>query len=62
MQKAHGIFVSPFTAQARNIAHYFADQNLDHWSAATVHSQQGTEADIVIFDSVNAGSCGCERG
>src|SRR5262249_47640942 len=27
------------------------------WSGATVHSQQGTEADFVIFDTVNAGSC-----
>ena len=33
-------------------------KELDSWSAATVHSQQGTEADFVIFDTVNAGSCG----
>ena len=28
----------------------------DPWTASTVHSQQGTEADLVIFDTVNASS------
>jgi AAA domain len=58
MAKVQGIFVSPFTAQARDIARFFAEERLDNWTASTVHSQQGTEADFVIFDTVNAGSCG----
>ena len=29
---------------------------LKSWEASTVHSQQGAEADIVVFDTVNAGS------
>jgi hypothetical protein len=56
--KAHGIFVSPFAAQARDIARFLAEEHLENWTASTVHSQQGTEADLVIFDTVNAGSCG----
>lgn len=58
MRKAKGLFISPFVAQARDIRNYLAEENLESWSAATVHSQQGTEADIVVFDTVNAGSCG----
>lgn len=54
--KANGLFISPFKAQAKEIASLFARSNLTSWSASTVHSQQGSEADIVIFDSVNAGS------
>lgn len=56
--KAQGVFVSPFAAQARDIARFLAEEHLESWSAATVHSQQGTEADIIIFDTVNAGSIG----
>jgi len=58
MRSAKGLFISPFVAQAREIRNYFAEENLENWSAATVHSQQGTEAEIVVFDTVNAGSCG----
>lgn len=54
--KANGLFISPFKAQAKEIASLFARSHLSSWSASTVHSQQGSEADIVIFDSVNAGS------
>lgn len=54
--KANGLFISPFKAQAKEIASLFARNHLSSWSASTVHSQQGSEADIVIFDSVNAGS------
>lgn len=53
-----GLFVSPFKAQARMVHSFFASNNLNSWMASTVHSQQGSEADIVIFDSVNAGSYG----
>lgn len=52
-----GLFLSPFKAQAREIAGFFAKEGIESWSAATIHSQQGTEADFVIFDTVNAGSC-----
>jgi hypothetical protein len=58
VQQMQGIFVTPFAAQARDIARFFAEGRFDHWTAATVHSQQGAEADLVIFDTVNAGSCG----
>jgi KaiC/GvpD/RAD55 family RecA-like ATPase len=51
-----GLFISPFKAQAKNIGKFFAENDIQNWSASTVHSQQGAEADIVIFDSVNAGS------
>jgi hypothetical protein len=51
-----GLFLSPFKAQAKAIAHFL--KNWPRWSAATIHSQQGAEADIVIFDTVNAGSTG----
>src|SRR5262249_49636439 len=33
-------------------------EGLDSWSSGTVHGRQGTEADVVVFDTVNAGSCG----
>jgi hypothetical protein len=58
VRKARGLFITPFRAQAREIAGYFAAEHLDGWSAGTVHGRQGTEADIVVFDTVNAGSCG----
>jgi hypothetical protein len=57
--RTSGLFISPFAAQAKKIQQYLATANLlDTWSASTVHSQQGQEADIVIFDTVNAGSNG----
>ena len=57
-RKVRGLFISPFKAQAKDIASYLAAEHLDAWSAGTVHGRQGTEADVVIFDTVNAGSCG----
>ena len=56
MANAKGLFISPFKAQAKEIASFFAKRELHNWSASTVHSQQGAEADIVLFDTVNAGS------
>ncbi|MCA9075807.1 MAG: AAA family ATPase [Planctomycetaceae bacterium] len=56
MRTARGLFISPFKAQAKEIDSYFASNLLHSWTASTVHSQQGSEADIVVFDSVNAGS------
>lgn len=58
LRTANGLFISPFKAQSKEIHSYFASNNMPSWSASTVHSQQGSEADIVIFDSVNAGSYG----
>lgn len=58
IRQAKGLFITPFKAQAKSIASYFAEEQMHSWSAGTVHAQQGTEANIVIFDTVNAGSCG----
>ncbi|MCU0710564.1 MAG: AAA domain-containing protein, partial [Pirellula sp.] len=55
-RESHGLFLSPFKAQASLVSRYLADHHIQNWTASTVHSQQGSEADIVIFDSVNAGS------
>ena len=52
----NGLFISPFKAQAQAVAQLFAEWGMTTWEASTVHSQQGSEADIVVFDTVNAGS------
>lgn len=57
VQEAGGLFLSPFKAQAEHVASLFATKGWGKWSSATIHSQQGAEADFVIFDTVNAGSC-----
>ena len=57
LREKRGLFLSPFKAQANHIAHVLASLGWSGWSAATIHSQQGAEADFVIFDTVNAGSC-----
>lgn len=57
LREAAGIYLSPFRAQVREIAGFLAEESLTSWTAATVHSQQGAETDIVILDTVNAGSC-----
>jgi len=57
LREKRGLFLSPFKAQANHIAHVLASLGWNSWSAATIHSQQGAEADFVIFDTVNAGSC-----
>ena len=56
VRQAKGLFISPYKAQAQAIAKLFSASGLTNWEASTVHSQQGAEADIVIFDTVNAGS------
>ncbi|MGN6545414.1 MAG: AAA domain-containing protein [Aureliella sp.] len=53
---ASGLFISPFKAQAKDVAAFLARHEMATWNASTVHSQQGAEADIVLFDTVNAGS------
>ena len=42
--------------QSQAISQWFTTEGIKGWDASTVHSQQGTEADIVVFDTVNAGS------
>ena len=56
LQSADGLYISPFVAQAKDIASYFAAKGYSSWTSSTVHSQQGAEADVVIFDTVNASS------
>lgn len=56
LRQSKGLFISPFKAQAQVVANLFSACELTEWDASTVHSQQGAEADIVIFDTVNAGS------
>ena len=56
VRTARGLFVSPFKAQAQAIGDRLAEWGMTSWEASTVHSQQGSEADIVVFDTVNAGS------
>ena len=56
VRNAHGLFISPYKAQAQVVSNLFARWGLANWEASTVHSQQGSESDIVIFDTVNAGS------
>ncbi len=56
VQSANGLFISPFKAQAQEVGKFLAGWGMTNWEASTVHSQQGSEADIVIFDTVNAGS------
>ena len=58
VREGRGLFVTPFVAQAREIATYFAEEGIKSWTSSTVHSVQGIEADYVVFDTVNASSTG----
>jgi superfamily I DNA/RNA helicase len=51
-----GLFISPFTAQARAVAGWLARRGLAGWSASTIHKQQGAEATCVVIDTVAAGT------
>lgn len=55
---SNGMFISPFKAQCQAVANLFSKWGVKNWESSTVHSQQGTETDIVVFDTVNAGSYG----
>ena len=45
--------ISPFAAQRRLLSKLISDMQLDQWVAAgTVHTFQGNQADLIIFDSV----------
>ena len=56
LQQCHGLFISPYKGQARLVSDQLAKWKLKTWQASTVHSQQGAEADVVVFDTVNAAS------
>ncbi|MCX6020098.1 MAG: AAA domain-containing protein, partial [Chloroflexi bacterium] len=56
MQETSGLFITPFVAQARAVSEFFAEKKIAGWRAGTVHSQQGVTVDMVIFDTVHAGS------
>lgn len=56
LRACQGLILAPFTAQARDLSRFLVEEGMQGWSASTVHSQQGAEADVVIFDTVNAGS------
>jgi superfamily I DNA/RNA helicase len=50
------LLLSPFVAQAQSLNQWLGERELGGWQSSTVHAQQGAEADIVVFDTVNAGS------
>ncbi|BAM04717.1 hypothetical protein PSMK_25580 [Phycisphaera mikurensis NBRC 102666] len=54
----HGLFVSPYRAQADAVSAWLRVRGSTSWSASTVHRQQGSQADVVVFDTVHAGSAG----
>jgi hypothetical protein len=56
ISRSQGLFISPFVAQAKSIKTFFAEKRYSSWTASTVHSQQGAQAKLVIFDTVNASS------
>lgn len=56
VKTSNGLFISPYKAQAQAISQLLASRGMTTWESSTVHSQQGSEANIVIFDTVNAGS------
>lgn len=56
VRESRGLFVSPFVGQCRLIADHLRKSGVATWKASTVHQQQGAEADVVVFDTVNAGS------
>ena len=56
VRASNGMFISPYKAQAQWIADLLGQWDMPTWESSTVHSQQGSESDIVIFDTVNAGS------
>lgn len=62
LKNMHGMFVSPFVAQARDIARLLIESGAEQWTSSTTHAQQGSEADVVIFDTVHAGSTAWSHG
>jgi len=58
VRAAKGLFLTPFSGQAKLVAAWLTKLGVQTWQASTVHSQQGAEAEVVILDTVNAGSHG----
>ena len=55
-KNSNGLFISPFKAQADSVATLLTRWKASSWQASTVHSQQGAESEVVVFDTVNAGN------
>ncbi|OKI61696.1 hypothetical protein A6A27_27890 [Micromonospora sp. CB01531] len=47
--------ISPFAAQARLLESLLPEAKLDEWGASTVHRFQGSERDVVVYDTVDSG-------
>ena len=59
LRRAQGLFISPYRGQAQAASDLLADQGCDDtWAASTVHAQQGSEAEVVVFDLVCHGGWG----
>lgn len=56
VRTANGLFISHYKAQAQVVSKLLAKWGMASWESSTVHCQQGSEAEIVVFDTVNAGS------
>jgi superfamily I DNA/RNA helicase len=57
LRTADVLFVSPFRQQVADLRAWCDEHGLA-WRVSTVHAQQGSEADVVLFDTVHAGSTG----
>ncbi|MCP4499872.1 MAG: AAA family ATPase [Deltaproteobacteria bacterium] len=58
LRTMNGLFLSPFVAQVKTVKKWLTTEKLSSWYCSSVHQQQGAEADVVIFDAVNAASNG----
>ena len=56
LRDADVLFVTPFRAQVQLVREAIRRMGLRRWRASTVHAQQGSEADVVLFDTVHASS------
>ncbi|MFK7930947.1 MAG: AAA domain-containing protein [Myxococcota bacterium] len=50
-----GLFVTPYRGQVEAAQAVIDEVGALTWSASTVHAQQGSEADVVLFDVVRTG-------
>jgi superfamily I DNA/RNA helicase len=58
LRAVRGLFVTPYVAQATAATAWLKALKMTGWTASTVHSQQGAEAEVVLFDTVHASSTG----
>lgn len=56
--RQNGLFISPYRGQAAAVGAMLTTLGATGWSASTVHAQQGSQADVVVFDPVNHGAWG----